>query len=77
MRKSFLAAAAASLLIALGGCGTTPFDVMKSERQHAEAEQACTSAGLHPGTNQFATCMQDHKAVARAPVVPSEVVSPR
>lgn len=77
MRTSFLAAAAASLLVVLGGCGTTPYDIMKSERQHAEAEHACSSAGLHPGTNQFATCMQDRTTVMRAPVTPSDVVSPR
>lgn len=78
MRKSFPAAiGAVSLAIVLGGCGTTPYDVMKNERQHAESEQACTAAGFRPGTNQFAICMQDRNALVHMPVTSSDIVSPR
>jgi hypothetical protein len=67
MRKSagigFPAGAAIAVLLAatLAGCSFTPYDVMMRERQHAEDEQACTSSGNKPGTNQFAKCMQERE----------------
>jgi hypothetical protein len=77
MRKSFLTAIGTAILSAmLAGCGTTPYDLVMSDRQHAEAEQACTGAGFKPGTNQFAKCMQD-RDLARMHLAPSDSVSPR
>jgi uncharacterized lipoprotein YajG len=71
---SIIGAAVLSALLA--GCGSTPYDLAVRDRQHAQAEQACTSAGFKVGTNQFATCMQDHD-LARMDLKPSNTVSPR
>jgi hypothetical protein len=77
MRMSFLAAAGAAILsVTLTSCGTTPYDLVMSDRQHAEAEQACTGAGFKPGTNQFAKCMQEHD-LARMHLMPGDNASPR
>lgn len=75
--KSFLAAAGAAVLSALlAGCGTTPYDLAMNDRRHAQDEQACAGAGVKPGTNQFAKCMQDRN-LARMDLSPSSAVSPR
>jgi hypothetical protein len=75
--RAFLAAlAAAALSVALAGCGTTPYDIATSDRQHAEDEQACKDSGIKPGTNQFEKCLQDRR-LARMPLTPSNGVSPR
>jgi hypothetical protein len=71
MCKSFLSAVTAAaapgrsvgvtiavlMTATLAGC--TAYDVSMRERQHAADEQACTSAGHKPGTNDFAKCLQD------------------
>lgn len=75
--KPFLTAVGAAILSAmLAGCGTTPYDLMINDRQHAQDEQSCTAAGFKPGTNLFAKCMQDH-GLARMDLKPSSTVSPR
>jgi predicted small lipoprotein YifL len=76
-RKVFLEALAAAVLsVALTGCGTTPYDIAMSDRQHAEDEQACRDSGFKSGTNQFEKCMQD-RHLARMRLTPSDSVSPR
>jgi hypothetical protein len=75
--KPFLPVIVAAILSApLAGCGSTPYDLLMSDRQHAQDEQACTGAGFKPGTNQFAKCMQDHD-IARMDLKASNTVSPR
>jgi hypothetical protein len=77
VQKAFLAAlAAAALSVALASCGTTPYDIAMSDRQHAEDEQACKDSGFKPGTNQFEKCMQD-RHLTRMHLTPSDSVSPR
>jgi hypothetical protein len=77
MLKLFLVAIGAAILsAALMGCGSTPYDLVMSDRQRAEAEKACTGAGFRPGTNQFARCLQD-RSVTRTHITPDDNVSPR
>jgi hypothetical protein len=77
MPKPFPIVIGAAILSApLTGCGSTPYDLVMNDRRQAQTEQACTAAGLKPGTNQFGKCMQDH-ALARMDLTPSTTVSPR
>jgi predicted small lipoprotein YifL len=60
MRSSFLAVIGVAVLSAsLAGCGSTPYELVMSDRQHAEDEKVCTGAGFKPGTNQYEKCLQD------------------
>ena len=77
MLNPFLTAVGAAILSApLAGCGSTPYDFVMNDRQHAQDEQACAGAGFKPGTNEFAKCMQDPD-LARMDLKPSDSVSPR
>jgi hypothetical protein len=75
--KPFLTIIGVAILSApLAGCGSTPYDLVMSDRQHAQDEQACAGASFKPGTNQYAKCMQDHD-LARMDLKPSNTVSPK
>jgi len=43
--------------VALGGCFVTPEDrAQRVAAIEARDDKACQDAGLHPGTDQYATC---------------------
>jgi hypothetical protein len=65
MRKAagsrFSARVAVAVLLAATLAGCALYDVRMRESQRAEDEQVCTVAGHKPGTNEFATCLQERQ----------------
>jgi hypothetical protein len=75
--KAYIAAIGAAVIsVVLAGCGSTPYDLVRRDRQHSEDERLCAGAGFKPGSNQFATCMQDQDLARMRPTT-SDSVSPR
>lgn len=80
MQQAFRSAIAAAILATtLTGCGSSLYDAVAGDHTRVDGEQACTSAGLKPNTNQYTACMQDHGRARQfiKPGKPDDLVSPR